>query len=96
MAKESKAARGDSREIPASWLPVLNTLKARARAFVEGDPKGAPALSPKTIPTTLRELENALPLDEVDLSILIVAAAAAMDIEIGGLLKQLGDENDSN
>ena len=96
MAKKSKAEVGDSREIPASWLPVLNTLRARVRAFVESDPKGAPALSPKTIPTTLRELENALPLDEVDLSILIVSAAAAMDVEIGALLKQLGDENDSN
>ena len=82
--------------IPASWLPVLETLEGRVRAFIEDDLAGAPALDPEEVPSGLRELQDALALDDVDLAILIIAAAASMRVEIGALLKELGQEPDAS
>jgi AAA+ superfamily predicted ATPase len=96
MATSAASEAGDSLKIPASWLPVLDTLEARVRGFVDGSLDQLPALAPDEVPASLRELEEALPLDDVDLSILIIAAAAAMNVEVGTLLKKFGDESDSS
>ncbi len=82
-------------EIPASWVPVLETLEARVRGFVDGDLQQLPGLAPAEVPASLRDLEEALPLDDVDLSILIIAAAAAINVEIGTLLTKFGGEPDA-
>ena len=83
-------------DVPSSWLPVFETLEARVRAFVDGNVEEAPALAPEEVPPSLRELEDTLDLDDVDLAILIIAAAAAIRVEIGALLKELGQEPDAS
>ncbi len=96
MATTSKEESEETLDVPTSWLPVFATLEARVRAFVDGHAEEAPALAPEDVPPSLRELEDSLALDDVDLAILIIAAAAAIRVEIGALLKELGQEPDAS
>ena len=95
MTTELEGAAEGALEVPPSWWPALSVLEARVRAFVDGTPEAAPVLDADDVPSTLRDLEDALPVDGVDLAILIIAAAAAIRVEIGSLLQQLGQEADA-
>lgn len=77
------------------WLPALEVLYARARAFAEGRAHEAPRLGVDDVPGPVRELQEALPLDDIDLSILMIAAAPALEVAFEEVFAALNREPDA-
>jgi len=77
------------------WVPALEVLYARALAFTEGRPHEAPRLNTDDVPGPVRELQEALPLDDVDLSILMIATAPALDVAFETVFSSLNREPDA-
>ena len=77
------------------WMPALEVLYGRALAFAEGRPQEAPRLSAEDVPSALNDLQEALPLDEVDLSILMIAAAPALEVAFESVFATLNREQDA-
>ena len=63
------------------WVTTLAMLFARALAFAEGRPEDAPSLRGEDVPASLSHLQDSLPLDVIDLSILMIAAAPSLAVE---------------
>lgn len=77
------------------WMPALEVLYARALAFAEGRAHEAPRLGVEDVPGPVRELQEALPLDDVDLSILMIAAAPALEVAFEEVFAALNREPDA-
>ena len=77
------------------WLPALEVLYARARAFADGRAHEAPRLEVDYVPAPVRELQEALPVDEVDLSILMIAACPALDVAFEEVFAAINREPDA-
>lgn len=77
------------------WMPALEVLYARALAFAEGRAHEAPRLDPEDVPGSVRELQEALPLDDVDLAILMIAAAPALEVAFEEVFAALNREPDA-
>lgn len=77
------------------WMPALEVLYGRAMAFAEGRPHEAPRLNAEDVPSAMHDLQEALPLDEVDLSILMIAAAPALEVAFEAVFSTLNREPDA-
>lgn len=88
-------APAPAQERSIDWIPALATMYGRARAIADGRADQAPRLDPADVPTTLLELQESLPLDDIDLSILMIAAAPALDVDFEAVYATLNREPDA-
>ena len=77
------------------WVSALGVLYERAYAFADGRPDDAPRLSAEHVPASLRELQESLPVDDIDLAIVLIAAAPALDVAFEAIFASLNREPDA-
>lgn len=85
--------------VSVTWEGVLDALHLRATALLDlrqgrvDDPRELPKLT--DLPSPLRSLGDRLPLDDLDLALLVIAAAPAMDTRFEDLFSRLNEDRDS-
>lgn len=98
-AKKTKKAVPTPELLPASWEAVLDALYARASRIADlrqGRIEELGQLPTLTdLPEGLNSLSESLPLDDLDLALLVIAAAPNMDTRFEEVFTQLNDDREA-